>query len=70
MKVPVPLIAAAVIVGTVVFIGRQLPKTSYASKIPQATKCSRGPKGTPAARQAAEQAAQAQAQAAQAASEA
>lgn len=66
MKVPVPLIAAAVIVGTVVFIGRQLPKTSYASKIPQATKCSRGPKGTPAARQAAEQAAQA----AQAASEA
>lgn len=61
MKVPVPLIAAAVIVGTVVFIGRQLPKTSYASKIPQATKVSRGAKGTPCARQAAEQAAREQA---------
>ena len=68
MKVPVPLIAAAVIVGAVVFIGRQLPKTSYASKVPQATKCSRGAKGAASARQAAEQAAQARA--AQAASEA
>ena len=38
MKLPVPLVAAAVLIGAVVFIGRQLPKTDYVSKIPQANK--------------------------------
>lgn len=61
MKFPVPLVAAAVLIGAVVFVGRQLPKVSYASKVPQATTGHRGPKGS-SARQAAEQAAQAQAQ--------
>lgn len=61
MKFPVPLVAAAVLIGAVVFVGRQLPKVSYASKVPQATAGHRGSKG-PSARQVAEQAAQAQAQ--------
>lgn len=61
MKLPTPLIAAAVLIGAVVFVGRQLPKVSYTSKVPQATAGHRGPKGN-SARQAAEQAARVQAQ--------